>query len=344
MDGATLIATIDRLTATQRNIAAREGYVRITSTGDFRRQRFSRGCFLYATKIVLSLESKIEFEIVQPWNPRINSSGFQSAGQVFIVRSELLRVRCIIVGHDNRLLLNSYIAFEHEVSGGDFGWSQKANSKYLSSEIFPNKFGIDIWMTTTVLVEGLNPCQAVLGAKIHDPRDPAADLSPMFRQVVGTLFQMIGLYQHKWRGISQIEDVPTYKYSEPHEPEPFEVDLSALLHNSKSDYTKNKDFYPSILHESLIARIEKELSSNGINSESWVESVYNYSYHYNKASNFEKEQILDSLIPLWNGRTARFIIDTQDMNTEQAELEIQRQADIFLEWKHILSDIYKNSS
>jgi len=46
-------------------------------------------------------------------------------------------------------------------------------------------------MTTTAINVGFPVCQAHLGAKIHDARDPAAALGPMFRQVVGTLFGMI---------------------------------------------------------------------------------------------------------------------------------------------------------
>ena len=39
------------------------------------------------------------------------------------------------------------------------------------------RFGIDIWMTTTAIADGFRVCQAFLGAKIHDPKDPGADLS-----------------------------------------------------------------------------------------------------------------------------------------------------------------------
>ena len=46
------------------------------------------------------------------------------------------------------------------------------------------RFGIDIWMTTTALADGFRVCQAFLGAKIHDAKDPGADLAAMLVQVV----------------------------------------------------------------------------------------------------------------------------------------------------------------
>lgn len=227
--------------------------------------------------------------------------------------------------------------------GGDFSWSKKANSTYLSQEEFPYKFGIDIWMTTTVLAEKMKPCQAVLGAKIHDPRDPAAELSPMFKQVVGTLFRMVNIYRAVWKGVSSVEDVPTFKYSEPREPESFDVDLTALLEKFRSKYTKNQDVITRVLPEQLITKIEKELPADGISCKTWIETVYNYCYRYNIAAFSEKERILDSLIPFWNGRTAQFIVATQDLNTEQAEQEILEQANAFLEMKSILTALYEHS-
>jgi len=55
-------------------------------------------------------------------------------------------------------------------------------------------------MTTTALTGGFAVCQSRLGAKIHDPKDPGADLGPMFRQVVGTLLDMAKEQRHPLAG------------------------------------------------------------------------------------------------------------------------------------------------
>ena len=49
-------------------------------------------------------------------------------------------------------------------------------------------------MTTSALTGGFAVCQTRLGAKIHDPKDPGADLGPMFRQVVGTILRLADRY------------------------------------------------------------------------------------------------------------------------------------------------------
>ncbi|MGH2738854.1 MAG: glycosyltransferase, partial [Actinomycetota bacterium] len=73
--------------------------------------------------------------------------------------------------------------------GGEFGLSGELAAHLAARDVWDTdvaRFGIDIWMTTTAVVEGYRICQAILGAKLHDPKDPGKDLGPMFRQVVGS--------------------------------------------------------------------------------------------------------------------------------------------------------------
>ena len=74
------------------------------------------------------------------------------------------------------------------------------------------RFGIDIWMTHHALAGGFAVCQTRLGAKVHDPKDPAGDLGPMFRQVVGTLFRLAGEQAAEWLPIRGSEPVPEYGF------------------------------------------------------------------------------------------------------------------------------------
>ena len=87
--------------------------------------------------------------------------------------------------------------------GGDFGVSGDLIDHYLAQDDWTpdvSKFGIDIWMTTTAVAGGFAVCQARLGAKIHDPKDPGADLGPMFSQVVGTALRLTERHADRWLG------------------------------------------------------------------------------------------------------------------------------------------------
>ena len=87
--------------------------------------------------------------------------------------------------------------------------------RYLELDSFDEltaRFGIDVWMTHSAINEGFAVCQTRLGAKIHDAKDPASDLGPMFRQVVGTLFGLAGRYQDRWLKVRGSHPIPEYGF------------------------------------------------------------------------------------------------------------------------------------
>ena len=95
--------------------------------------------------------------------------------------------------------------------GGDFGVSGDLVRHYLEQDDWDadvSKFGIDIWMTTKAITGGFAVCQTRLGAKVHDPKDPGADLGPMFCQVVGTLLRLTDRHADRWLDVRGSHDVP----------------------------------------------------------------------------------------------------------------------------------------
>src|SRR6187401_1884014 len=116
--------------------------------------------------------------------------------------------------------------------GGDFGVSGDLVRHYLQLDDWTDdvsKFGIDIWMTTSALAGGFAVCQTRLGAKIHDPKDPGADLGPMFRQVVGTILRLATTYSEKWLPIRGSHEVPAYGFERIIDPPPLDVNSIRLL-------------------------------------------------------------------------------------------------------------------
>ena len=84
-------------------------------------------------------------------------------------------------------------------------------------------------MTTSALTGGFAVCQARLGAKVHDPKDPGADLGPMFRQVVGTILRLAATHPDHWLAIRGSHDVPAYGFERIIDPPPLEVNTLRLL-------------------------------------------------------------------------------------------------------------------
>ncbi len=88
--------------------------------------------------------------------------------------------------------------------GGEFGFSGRLASHYLGKPVWESdvaRFGIDIWMTTTAIADGFKVCESFLGAKIHDPKDPGADLAAMLVQVVSAVFELMETYEDRWKEV-----------------------------------------------------------------------------------------------------------------------------------------------
>src|SRR3954466_14623736 len=116
--------------------------------------------------------------------------------------------------------------------GGDFGVSGDLVRHYLQQTDWDadvSKFGIDIWMTTSRLGGGFAVGQTRLGAKVHDPKDPGADLGPMFRQVVGTILRLAVRYADQGLPVRGSHDIPVYGFERVIDPPPLDVNTLRLL-------------------------------------------------------------------------------------------------------------------
>ncbi|HYI65557.1 MAG TPA: cell wall biosynthesis glycosyltransferase [Candidatus Limnocylindrales bacterium] len=227
--------------------------------------------------------------------------------------------------------------------GGDFGVSGDLVSRYLELDTFDEltaRFGIDIWMTHSAINEGFAVCQARLGAKIHDAKDPAGDLGPMFRQVVGTLFKLAGLYEDRWLRVRGSHPIPEYGFERVVAPEEVTVNHAKLVDNFEQARLTQADVWAQMLSSEQLERVmgldlEGDASRFHFSPELWIRCLYDTLVTFHRPG-ADREQLLAALTPLYFGRTAGFISDTLDMTTDQAERVIDDQARQFEELKPYL--------
>jgi glycosyltransferase involved in cell wall biosynthesis len=231
--------------------------------------------------------------------------------------------------------------------GGDFGVSGKLAESYLKKDVWQTetaKYGIDIFMTTTAINEGFEIRQANLGAKIHDAKDPAVHLAPMFRQVVGTMFSLMRMYEDRWLKVEASRAVPAVGSAFEQEPEPVGVTLSALVQRFKEGLTARLDFWKSFLSKGLISEVERlgRLNEGAFvfPAELWVKIVYEFAVAYNSEA-FTSDEVVDSLTPLYFGRTAGFVRETEKMTSAQAEGIIEKLAELFESEKAYLKELWR---
>jgi glucosylglycerate synthase len=226
--------------------------------------------------------------------------------------------------------------------GGDFAVSGDLVERYLDLDTWSSpvsRFGIDIWMTHSAINEGFAACQTRLGAKIHDPKDPASDLGPMFQQVVGTLFDLAGVYQDRWLTVRGSHPIPEYGFERVVAPEEFAVDHAKLIHAFSGSRPTNARTWRQMLapeqFEWVMSIEAGEPSTFQFPAELWVRCLYDTLAAYH-APGADRERLLAALTTLYFGRTAGFIAETRDMTGEQAERVIDAQAATFEQLKPYL--------
>jgi hypothetical protein len=233
--------------------------------------------------------------------------------------------------------------------GGDFGLSYTMVDYYYNCEheIWMTdiaKFGIDIWMTTTAIVGGQSLCQAYLGTKIHDVKDPLENLGPMYRQVVYPIFELMEKNTGKWKKISSSHSIPTYGEPVMKEPEAFAVDLPGMVENFKERFGNLSALWEKIINPQSFAMLKGLIRKRKIEhflmpTEDWAKIVYDFAATFHRWKK-DRKNLVDIMRPLYYARVASFINRTKDMTTREAEEIIDLQARTFEDLKPYLLKIW----
>jgi glucosylglycerate synthase len=225
--------------------------------------------------------------------------------------------------------------------GGEFGLSGELAAEYARRHVWNTdvaRFGVDIWMTTLAVVEGHRVCQAALGAKLHDPKDPGKDLGPMFRQVVGSLFALAGQYRSRWAEIRDVVAPPTFGLPSDFTAEPVRVSVDRLLHHFVDGRERHGGLWREVLENDTYGELEQAsrvVSDIDITPSLWMEIVCDFLVAYN-ARNVDAEPLLDALLPLYFARTATFVREVADLTDEEAEAAVDAVADAAIRMKPFL--------
>ena len=231
--------------------------------------------------------------------------------------------------------------------GGDFGFSGKLARHYLAHDVWGSdvaRFGIDIWMTTTALVGDFRVCQAYLGAKIHDAKDPGAHLSTMLVQVTGSLFRQIETHAAKWLGVRGSESVPEFGFRYEVGVEPVSVDVGRMVRAFGQGV---RDFEP-LYAQFLDVETRRALGGLGgsapeafhMPTDLWAQTVYRFALAYH-LRRLNPEHLLRCLTPLYLGRTASWVNQAAAFGAEEVEIELNALCERFEALKPHLADAWR---
>jgi hypothetical protein len=225
--------------------------------------------------------------------------------------------------------------------GGDFCVSGGVATGYAEAEWEEDvcRFGVDVWMTTSALVQGRRVCQTFLGAKVHDPKEPGADLGPMFRQVVGTLFRLAERHHAAWDRVETVARPPTFGFLSEAMAEPVNVSIDIL----RQAFEEGRARWGETWNRVVSSTASRAAKTGELDERTWVTLLYDYLGAF-AAGIEDRRELLDSLIPLYFARTATFVEETVNAPAARAELLIESTVDAAAELKPYLRERWAAAS
>lgn len=214
--------------------------------------------------------------------------------------------------------------------GGDFGLSGRITSHFLTKPVWDSdvaRFGIDIWMTTTAICDRFRVGQSYLGTKLHDAKDPGADLSQMLVQVLGTVFSLMETYEAEWTHNSGSTDTRLMGFRFAVGVEPISVDVGRMVDFFRSGVENLIGVWRSVFThgdlETLSALALRNPEVFRFPDDLWVRLVYDLAAAYHHQL-MDRQHLLRSCLPLYMGRVASFVREVADLDAPAVEERLER--------------------
>jgi len=232
--------------------------------------------------------------------------------------------------------------------GGDCAFSGDMAHTFLKSTLWDedvSQFGIDLWMCTLAVNEGVPICQAFLGRpKISTtkPRDPALDMGPMFRNMVVTLFNLMGHFKDKWATTKWSKPTAIFGFNlkdiEP--PLPITVNRERLYTKFRDGFNSQWDLYRALLAGENLQKIREiaslDLDHFEIPVTVWARILFDCAIGYHRRV-MEPARILDVLASLHFGMILSYVNKTEGMSHQQAEEYLEDMCLVFEQNKPYLT-------
>jgi len=237
--------------------------------------------------------------------------------------------------------------------GGDFGFSGKLARAFLSEKLWSDKiahFGIDIWMTTIAIARRFNICQAFLGnPKIHKPKDPAADLGPMFTEVVSTLFDLIMDFEFIWKDTFDSRPSNIYGFGLGIEEKPpvVNVNTDSLFESFMNGFKTYGEIWEKIIPGPEYMQISKlkdikDKKQFYYSSDLWARVLFSFAIAY-RANLVNRDKLIESMIPFYHSRNLSFVNRTEKSSIKDAEEYLENITRVFEKEKYYLMQRWDTS-
>jgi hypothetical protein len=237
--------------------------------------------------------------------------------------------------------------------GGEFGLSARLISKYLERDDWETdvaRCGIDVWLTTIAIAEGYRVCQSFLGPKLHDPKDPGADLSTMLHQVVESVFTLMEEYEPVWQSRTGSQPAELFGFRYDVGLDPVGINVDRMLKAFRRGCEQLGEVWSVALRPDTYEAVSKLGREAGhgsgafhLKDELWTQVIMDFAYAH-RARSLAPGHLLKSLTPLYLARVASFVLETESLFSFQVEQKIEQLCLCFENQKPYLASYWSKGT
>ncbi len=202
----------------------------------------------------------------------------------------------------------------------------------------------DLWIVGTAIADGFAVYEAWLGPHRVTSRTRSTDLPDMVAQTVGAVFTVMDRHEDLWMETRGSEPVGTV--GDPVLPgiEPTAVDVEHMVQAFHQGLQDLGAIWEHILAPETLGDVlgldAPVAGAFRFPDDLWARVVYDFAlgHHY---SVVHRDHLLRSLVPLYLGRTAAFVLATRNRDAHASEAHLETQAVAFERQKPYLVERWR---
>jgi hypothetical protein len=184
----------------------------------------------------------------------------------------------------------------------------------------------DVWIVGTAIADGFSVWEAPLGPYRVHSSTRSQDLPTMVAQSLGAVFTVMDRHEDLWLEIRGSEPVPGYGDVPPPLTEAIDVDVDRMIEAFRLGLRDLTPIWEHIMTPETLGDVltldVPEPTRFRFPDDLWARVVYDFALGHHYAV-VHREHLLRSLVPLYLGRTAAFIVATRDRNAASTEAHVE---------------------
>lgn len=185
----------------------------------------------------------------------------------------------------------------------------------------------DLWMVGTAVADGFAVWEARLGPRRVSSATRTADLPTMVAETLGVVFRVMERHQDLWREVRGSEPVPGLGELPPPSTEAAPVEVGRLVDAFRRGLRDLAAIWEHVLAADTLGDVfgldAADPARFRFPDALWARVVYDFALGHHYAV-VHRDHLLRSLVPLYLGRTAAFVVATERLDGAATERALEQ--------------------